>query len=104
PWTHPSGWVVTACLKEFLPLLHGPEISATIHRFSFSPAATLTTYAAAGFSVAGASVVAAFGGCGAMAARRAGTPPLLFTTPMTVTATSDIGDTLCGLSSQTSTA
>ena len=93
PMTHPQGWVVTEWLKESLPRLHEPEISAKIHRFSFSPAATVTTYAAAGISVAGASVVAAFGGCGAMAARNAGTPPLLFTTPMTVNAIPDMGVT-----------
>jgi len=32
-----------------------------------------------------------------MAARKAGIPPLLFTTPMTVNAILDIGDTSCGL-------
>ena len=32
-----------------------------------------------------------------MAARKVGIPPLLFTTPMTVNAILDIGDTSCGL-------
>src|SRR2546427_3740480 len=43
------------------------------------------------------------GGCAAMTARKAGTPPLLFSTPVTVNAISDMAVTSWGLSSQTST-
>ena len=56
---------------------------------SFRPAAVVTTYAAAGVCAAGASAPAGFGGCAAMTARKAGTPPFLFTTPMSVNAISD---------------
>src|SRR5207302_9960840 len=70
-----------------------PGISAKIRRFSCSPAAAVTTYAAAGISSAGASAPAGFGGCAAMIALRAGTPPLLLRTPVTVNAISDMGGT-----------
>src|SRR5438445_13560352 len=59
-----------------------------------------TTYAAARVSAAGASAPAGFGGCAAMIARKAGTPPVLFTMLMTVNAISDMGLTWWGLSSQ----
>jgi hypothetical protein len=79
--------LLTVNLSEDLPLF-------------FSPAAAVTTYAAAGISAAGASASAGFGGLAAMTARRAGTAPLLFTTPMTVNATSDMGAIWLGLSSR----
>jgi hypothetical protein len=59
----------------------------------FPTAAAVTTYSAAGVSAAGASAPAGLGGCAAMTARKAGTPQLLFTTPVIVNATSDMGDT-----------
>jgi hypothetical protein len=65
-----------------------------------SLAAAVTTYAAATVSAAGASASSDFGGCAAMTARNAGTPPFLFTTPVIVNATSDMGITSWGLSSQ----
>src|SRR5215471_14370353 len=68
------------------------------------PATAVTTYAAAGTSAAGAEAPAGSGGCAAMTARKAGTPPLLFRTPVTVNAISDMSVTWWGLSSQTSTA
>jgi len=57
---------------------------------SFRHAAAVTNYAADGVSAAGTSAPADFGGFTAIIARRAGIPPCLFTTPMTVNATSDI--------------
>jgi hypothetical protein len=53
----------------------------------------VTAYAAAAVSAAGASAPAGFGGCAAVIAHKAGTPPFLFTTPMTVNAISDMGIT-----------
>jgi len=72
-------------IKEISVSRLGPEISVRIHRF---PAAAVTTYAAAE-----ASASAGFGGFAAMAALRAGTPPLLFKTPTTVNAISDMDAT-----------
>ena len=52
----------------------------------------------------GCGYAAACASAGGMMARSAGTPPLLFTTPMIVIAISDIGRTSWGLLSHTSTA
>jgi hypothetical protein len=60
---------------------------------SFRPAPAVTTYAAARVSAAGASAPAGLCGCAAMTARKAGTPPFLFTTPTTVNAISDMSVT-----------
>ena len=71
----------------------GPEISVRVHRFSLLPAAAVTTYAAARVYAAGTSAPAGFGGCTDMTARKAGTPPLLLKTLVTVNAISDMSVT-----------
>jgi hypothetical protein len=49
-----------------------PGIRAEIHRFSLSPAAAVTTYAAAAVSAAVASMPAGLGGCDAIDASNGG--------------------------------
>jgi hypothetical protein len=79
--SHPQGWVVNGMVKGVVsPRPLAPNLVEDSAP-SFRPAATVTTYAAAGVSVVEASASTGFGGCAAMTARKAGTPPLLLRTP-----------------------
>src|SRR5579884_1983915 len=86
PIAPPRGGVGTEWLKASLR-----------HAFNRESQRRFTVFAGCGDAAASTSA-------GGISARSAGTPPVLFTTPMMLSATSDIGATSCGFTSHTSTA